>query len=77
MSRLPTKTVSITRAANQTFMINRKPINLNNLLLDRADQVARMLAGIRGDADLWTAEMRAATRGGKCVKIRATEEPTD
>ena len=48
-------------------MTNRKPISLNSLSLNHRDEVDRMLAGIRGDADRvpWTAELRAAIRGGK------------
>jgi hypothetical protein len=60
-------------------MTYRKPIALNSLSITRSNEISRMLAGIRGEADatLWTAEMRAATRGGKCRLIGvAIEEPT-
>ena len=47
----------------------RKTISLSNLTLSHRDEIDMMLAGIRGNPEspLWTAEMRAATRGGKCA----------
>jgi hypothetical protein len=51
-----------------------KVISLNNLTRTHGDEIDQMLAGIRGNSGstLWTAEMRAATRGGKpCGITRA------
>jgi hypothetical protein len=59
-------------------MSYRKPIALNSLSVSHSDEISRLLAGIRGDADatLWTADLRAATRGGKCQLIGvAIDEP--
>jgi hypothetical protein len=44
-----------------------RTISLNHLAAVHRDEIDRMQQGIRGDADsaLWTAELRAATRGGK------------
>jgi hypothetical protein len=41
---------------------------LNLLATDRSDEVALIEAGIAGRSDivLWTAALRASTRGGKC-----------
>jgi hypothetical protein len=60
-------------------MNNRKPISLNHLSLNHRDELARMLAGIRGDADatLWTAELRAAVRGGKCKMLGVASDQSD
>jgi hypothetical protein len=60
-------------------MNSRKPISLNQLSLNHRDELARMLAGIRGDADatLWTAQMRAAIRGGKCKMIGVASDQSD
>jgi len=42
---------------------------LSSLTRSHCEEIDRMIAGIRGNPDspLWTAEMRAATRGGKCA----------
>ena len=50
-------------------MDRRKVINLSSLTRSHCEEIDRMIAGIRGNPDnpLWTAEMRAATRGGKCA----------
>jgi hypothetical protein len=62
-------------------MSYRKPIALNSLFINHSDEISRMLAGIRGDADatLWTADLRAATRGGKCqlIGVAIEEKATD
>jgi hypothetical protein len=52
-------------------MKSPKKINLNDLANELRDEVEQMLVGIRGDADgaLWTATLRPATRGGKCMMI--------
>jgi hypothetical protein len=44
-----------------------KTISLNTLARSRWGEIDQMLAGIRGElgSTLWTAELRAATRGGK------------
>jgi hypothetical protein len=58
-----------------------KVISLNSLARSHCDEIDQMLAGIRGNpgSTLWTAEMRAATRGGKpCGLTRVdAESPTD
>ena len=45
-----------------------KVISLDGLLRSHSDDIEQMIAAIHGDpgSTLWTAEMRAATRGGKC-----------
>ena len=55
----------------------RRTIDLKALARTHSTEVDRMAKAIRrdgGDA-LWTAEMRATTRGGKCWVISAEEEP--
>jgi hypothetical protein len=49
-------------------MQSTKSINLNLLTATRGDEVEQVEAGIRGGSKcvLWTAELRPATRGGKC-----------
>ena len=49
-------------------MPRRLVVDLNGLATEHSAEVAQMLAGIQGgsDAVLWTAAMRASTRGGKC-----------
>ena len=49
----------------------RKAISLSSLTLSHRDEIDMMLAAIRGNAEspLWTAEMRAAIRGGKVMSI--------
>jgi hypothetical protein len=51
-----------------------KAISLNNLTISHGDQIDMMVAGINGNpgAALWTAELRAATRGGKCALATPT-----
>ena len=46
-----------------------KTISLRVLSLSHGDEIDMMQAAIHGNADapLWTAELRAATRGGKCA----------
>ena len=48
-----------------------KAISLNSLTRSHCDEIDQMLAAIRGNpgSTLWTAEMRAATRGGKVLGI--------
>jgi hypothetical protein len=60
-----------------------KEISLDGLTRSHSDDINEMLAAIRGDSgiSLWTAEMRAAVRGGKVMGISlidaATLEETD
>jgi hypothetical protein len=60
-----------------------KTISLSSLTLSHRDEIDMMLAAICGTADspLWTAKMRAATRGGKPCTLRvdaeSLEEGTD
>jgi len=60
-----------------------KAISLNGLTRSHSDDINEMLAAIRGNSGsaLWTAEMRAAVRGGKVMGISlidaATLEETD
>jgi hypothetical protein len=60
-----------------------KAISLNGLTRSHSDDINEMLAAIRGNsgAGLWTAEMRAAVRGGKVMGVSlidaATLEETD
>jgi hypothetical protein len=60
-------------------MSNPKPINLNGLSMNHSDEITRMLAGIHGDVDatLWTAQMRAAMRGGKCKMTLVASNQSD
>ena len=49
-----------------------KTISLTSLTLSHGDEIDMMRAAIHGnpEAPLWTAELRAATRGGKsCTAI--------
>ena len=48
-----------------------KAISLDGLTRSHSDDVNEMLAAIRGNSgsNLWTAEMRAAVRGGKVMGI--------
>jgi len=45
-----------------------KAIDLDSLTRSHCNEIDEMVAAIRGNpgSTLWTAEMRAATRGGKC-----------
>ena len=60
-----------------------KAISLDGLTRSHSDDINEMLAAIRGNSgiNLWTAEMRAAVRGGKVMGISlidaATLEETD
>jgi hypothetical protein len=62
-------------------MDRRKVIGLNSLTRSHFDEIDQMLAGIRGNlgSTLWTAEMRAATRGGKPCGITRVDaaSPTE
>lgn len=48
-----------------------KAISLRVLTLSHGDEIDLMQAAIHGnpDAPLWTSELRAATRGGKCMLV--------
>jgi len=56
----------------------RKAISLSSLTLNHRDEIGMMLAAIRGNAEspLWTAEMRAAIRGGKVLGITRVDAAT-
>ena len=60
-----------------------KAISLDGLTRSHSADIDKMLAAIRGTSEsiLWTAEMRAAVRGGKVMGISlinaATLEETD
>ena len=61
-----------------------KAISLNSLTRSHSDDIEQMLSAIRGDSEsiLWTAEMRAAVRGGKVmgtslIDAATLEESTD
>jgi hypothetical protein len=56
---------------------HRMPINLKSLSRTQDAEVGRMLAGIRGESRLWTAEMRAAMRGGKCKMTSVASDQSD
>jgi len=51
-----------------------KTISLTSLTLSHGDEIDMMQAAIHGtpEAPLWTAELRAATRGGKCALATPT-----
>ena len=53
-----------------------KAISLNSLTLSHREDIDEMLAAIRGNSGitLWTAEMRAAVRGGKVMGVSQIEE---
>ena len=57
-------------------MKSPKNFSLSSLAFGRRDEIDQMLAGIRGDSDtkLWTRDMRAAVRGGKCRLIGVSAE---
>ena len=48
-----------------------KVISLNSLTRSHSEDIDQMLSAIRGNSDsiLWTAEMRAAVRGGKVMGV--------
>jgi hypothetical protein len=55
----------------------RQPIHLKRLAEAHSAEIDRMTeAMLRADGGaLWTAEMPAVTRGGKCMVISAEDEP--
>ena len=55
----------------------RQVIDLKVLAQAHSDEIDRMANAIRGDQGgaLWTAEMPAITRGGKCGTVPAEDEP--
>ena len=55
-----------------------KAISLNGLTRSHSDDINEMLAAIRGNSGsiLWTAEMRAAVRGGKVMGISLIDAAT-
>ncbi len=57
-------------------MNRRKAISLTSLIQRRSDEIDDMLNGIKGmpKSSLWTAQLRAATRGGKCMMIGMSPE---
>jgi len=52
-------------------MKSSRKFDLNSLSNGHRDEIDQLLAGIRGDAGatLWTRDMRAAVRGGKCTLV--------
>jgi len=58
--------------------MKRPTIDLATLARDHSTAIARMTAGMlaQGDATLWTVAMPATTRGGKCPKASAEDEPS-
>jgi hypothetical protein len=57
-------------------MYRGKAISLNSLTRSHSDEIDQMLAAIRGNSGstLWTAEMRAAIRGGKVMGTSLIDE---
>jgi hypothetical protein len=55
----------------------RRPIHLKVLAETHSAEIDRMTDAMRRDDSgaLWTAEMRAITRGGKCLMAAAGDEP--
>ena len=55
-----------------------KSISLDCLTRSHSDDIDQMLSAIRGNSDsiLWTAEMRAAVRGGKVMGTSLIDEAT-
>jgi hypothetical protein len=53
-----------------------KAISLNSLTLSHGNEIDMMVASIHGNPDrtLWTAQMRAAIRGGKVMGTSLIEE---
>jgi hypothetical protein len=53
-------------------------VDLRTLISSRSSEVSTMIGAIKGESGgpLWTAQLRASTRGGKCM-IMATEETSD
>lgn len=58
-------------------MSRGKIISLEHLVQTRSEQVEQMTNGIRGAGPLWTAKMRAAVRGGKCLIGQRPEDQPD
>jgi hypothetical protein len=56
-----------------------RTINLNALAKNHSDEIGSMIAGIENPADsrLWTAQMRAAVRGGKPLGDPRIEDAPD
>lgn len=54
-----------------------QPISLKTLAQSHSAEIDRMTDAMRRDdgGALWTAEMRATTRGGKCLMSHAEDEP--
>ena len=54
----------------------RKSIDLRALVATRSDEIDRMADAMRRDdgGALWTRQMRATTRGGKCMVTPAEDE---
>ncbi len=52
-----------------------KAISLNDLMRSHCEDIDEMVGAIRGDTGsiLWTAEMRAAVRGGKVMGISVVD----
>ena len=55
-----------------------KTISLDGLTRSHSDEIDQMLYAIRGHSGsmLWTAEMRAAVRGGKVMGVSLVDEAT-
>jgi hypothetical protein len=55
-----------------------RPLDLKKIIANRLPEISTMTGAIKGDSGsaLWTSQMRAATRGGKCT-IKPVEEPSD
>ena len=53
-----------------------KAISLNSLTRSHSGEIDKMLSAISGNSDstLWTAEMRAAIRGGKVMGTSLIDE---
>jgi hypothetical protein len=56
--------------------MTQRVIDLDALANSRSAEIDRMADGIRGEGNrsLWTLELRATTRGGKCPKISVDDE---
>jgi len=54
-----------------------QPIHLKKLAEEHSAEIDRMTEAMRREdgGTLWTAEMPAVTRGGKCMVISAEDEP--
>ncbi|HLI80458.1 MAG TPA: hypothetical protein VKV03_10775 [Candidatus Binataceae bacterium] len=59
-------------------MKSAKKLSLIQLMRSNGAEIDQLTRGIRGVSGsvLWTAEMRAATRGGKCT-LANVDEPSD